>query len=281
MHLRTPFSALVLSFSLAACASSGGPGGDSAPALAYDLPTEATVVYRQVDSVRVVIDMGGQTVPVTQISDGTLSVDFTDATDGVRLTATWLELESSASNPMAETQRFDEENVDGPLVFDLDRTGEVTVVSTPDLSGTASEMMSVATVASTLLPRLPGRVVGPGERWTDTVQVSANEAAGRIEMTSIVEYTVVGDTLVDGRPMVRVDFVTDDSRRVQASTQGMDINQDIGGEGTGWFLWDPGARLVHSQYSMSELAGTMEVSGAPFPLPLAVEAVSRTTRSGG
>lgn len=283
MGIRTrSIPLLATAFVLTACASGGGPSADSSPpALAYAMPDGGTLVYSQSDTVRVEVDMGGQTLPITQASDGVMSMDFTAQPTGLRVSATYLDLDASADNPMAGTERFSEADIEGAFVFDLTPRGKGTLVSGPELKGAAAQMVSAGTMAATIFPRLPDRPVVAGDRWVDTLEVVVDEEAGHIETRSISEYTVRGDTLVDGRTLIRVDFVSDDEREVQASEQGVDITQDLGGRSSGFFLWDPAARALHSQSSSSQMTGTMEVTGAPFPLGLTVEASSRMERGGG
>lgn len=283
MGIRTrSIPLLATAFVFAACASGGGPGvGSSPPALAYAMPDGGTLVYSQSDTVQVEVDMGGQTLPITQASNGVISMDFTSQPTGLRVSATYLDLEASVDNPMTGTERFSEADVEGAIVFDLTPRGEGTLVSGPELQGGAAQMVSAGTMAATFFPRLPNRPVVAGDRWVDTLDVVADEESGRIETRSISEYTVRGDTLVDGRTLIRVDFVSDDEREARNSEQGMDLTQDLAGRTSGFFLWDPVARALHSQVATSRMTGTMEVTGAPFPLGLTVEASSRMERGGG
>jgi hypothetical protein len=60
----------------------------------------------------------------------------------------------------------------------------------------------------------------------------------------------------------------------------MDIIQDVAGTMRGTFYWDRARNRLHSQTQAGTFTGTMEVPGAPFPLGLTVDVVSRIGLAG-
>jgi hypothetical protein len=141
-------------------------------------------------------------------------------------------------------------------------------------------MVLAESIAAETFPRLPNRPVGAGDTWTDTVRVEGEAPGGVFRTTSAVEYTVRGDTVLAGQALLRVDFVSDVTRRAELSEAGMDIIQDVAGTMRGTFYWDRARNRLHSQTQAGTFTGTMEVPGAPFPLGLTVDVVSRIGLAG-
>ncbi len=267
MHPRALYLTLVLVTPLAACAGGAGPAGMASPAaLAYAVPPGGTATYLQGDTVQMAMDMGGQGLDVTIEAAATLDLAYGGTGDAIEVSATYREFEILASNPMAGTQRGDETEIGGPVVFTIDRTGEGVLVSAPTIEGVAAQAVSPAAMAITFFPRLPGRAVSAGEMWVDTVSYRTDEAAGTNEGTSVYEFTAVGDTLVGGRSLLKVSFLTTDERLSHTNQAGAEITQDVAGDGRGFYLWDPARNLIVEQFAEGRLRGTMTVSVAPMPL---------------
>jgi hypothetical protein len=275
MHRGTVRTILALLPSVAACA--GGPGGGttSPPTLTYQVPDAAPVAYVQADTAVMSIDAGGQMFDVNVVSQAVMDMEFAPVEAGVRVTATWTELDAYVSNPMGAPERISVDDVDGPLVFDLDSRGVASVVSAPTLTGSATQMVSPASVANGFFPRLPGSAPTPGMTWTDTISFEAEEGVGSTVSRSIVTYTVAGDTVVAGTTLLKVDMSGETSETVEGVTSGMAFIQNSSGEVGGHFLWDLTAGMMHSQVTESDLVGTMDVEAAPFPLDVAIRAISR------
>jgi hypothetical protein len=271
-HRIAPVLTLLLPFAVACATGSGG--SPEAAALAYTGLDGTSATYVKGDTVEIEIDAGGQFLEVSVDSYEVLDLDFADAAGGVQVTATYRELDVAATNPMMGTQRADEEEVEGPVVWTLSPRGQGTLVAAPEIGGTAAQVVSPTTMAGAFFLPLPGRAVQPGESWSDTVRVSGEEAMGEFDVETIYTFTAAGDTVVDGRTLRRVDFVTEDDRVSTSVQAGTEIAQDVGGEGEGWFLWDSARRLVVEQYWEGRLQGSMEVPMAPMPLAMDMTVVS-------
>ncbi len=280
--MRRGSSLLSLSLATVVAACAGGPGsGNAGPAvLGIQVPEGGTASYVQADSGLISIDAGGQMIDVRAVSEATLDMAFANAADGVEVTATWRSLDATVTNPMGAPERADTDDVEGPLVFNLDRRGVATVVTLPELSGNAAQMVSGASMAHTFFPRLPGESPTMGMAWSDTIAFEAEEAGNNTVAEIIVNYTVVGDTLVDGRNLLKVDMTAQDDRTSEGVTQGMGFVQSVSGDVTGYFLWDLSAGMLHSMVQESEMFGTMEVDMAPFPLDISMRGKTVITLAG-
>ena len=144
----------------------------------------------------------------------------------------------------------------GALEFVLNPLGEVDVVSLPELSGTASGLGRLASIAHELFPRLPDRVVEPGATWVDTVTWSTVGESSEATFTNVHTYTLVGDTLVDGRPLLNIALAGEVAFESSGQVGPSALTSSSWGSVTGMILWDVDRGLpVVAQYRQ-ELEGT-------------------------
>ncbi len=270
MRSRLPFLS-TLALALGACG--GGPA--SPPGLAYGVPDPASVTYVSGDTAHMDIDAGGQSMQARVMSAVTLATSFARGEDGVQVSMTVRDLDARMSNPAGPPASADESGIEGPLVFTLDRKGAATLVSQPKLSQSAQQFFQPVLMAQTFFPRLPGRGVSPGESWTDTIRAEGAQGEGSVSSVSVVTYTAAGDTVVDGRSLVRITLDGTTDQTASGFIAGMDFSQSATGSMSGWVLWDMGRGLMVESYTDSEARGSMDVSAAPFPLGIRVRQQSR------
>jgi hypothetical protein len=220
-------------------------------------------------------DVNGQSMQARVTSSSTLAAAFTRAADGIQVSMTVEELDGRMTNPAAPTSTADEKGVEGPLVFTLDRRGNATIVSQPKVNQSTQPFFQPLVLANTFFPRLPGRGVSPGATWTDTISAEGPQGEGQVSVTLIANYTVVGDTTVGGRSMVRIDVDATTEQSASGVVTGMDFSQSASGTASGWVLWDMARGIPAESYTETEMRGTMDVSAAPFPLGLRLRQQSR------
>jgi hypothetical protein len=265
MRSRLPSLALAC-MTLAAC----GPGGPpSPPGLAYGLPTKTAVTYAAEARADIDIDAEGQSMQAQGSSSMTLDVAFAESSDGLGVTMEVREFQATQSNPMG-SQSADEEGIEGPVVFTLDRTGEATLVAEPVMTGTTDQFFQPLELAYGFFPKLPGRAADVGESWTDTVSYEGTPADGKIKVTSVLEYTMVGDTVIGGSSLLKISFEGTVQQVASGQITGMDFSQNLSGTTSGWHLWDSNRRLLVQSHAEGDLRGSMEVAAAPFPLTVRV-----------
>jgi hypothetical protein len=256
--------------SLAACG--GGPSGP--PGLAYGLPNPVAVTYVMADTSLMDIDAGGQAMQASMASAVTLGTTFARAAEGVQVTFEVKDLAATVGNPMG-SQSADGSGITGPLVVSFDRRGAATVVSQPQLTDVASQFFQPLSVAHGIFPRLPGHAVALGESWTDTIRYEGTQGPGSVKALAVVTYAVAGDTVVDGRSLVKITMRGTSESSTGGVITGMDFSQAVTGSLSGWVLWDQQRSLMVESYADADGRGTMEVSAAPFPLGLRVKTQSR------
>lgn len=268
--MRPRASTLALLPLLAAC----GGGASGPPGLAYDLPRTTEVRYVTGDTSTMDIDAGGQAMQAFVTSATTLGAAFARSAGGVQVTMTVEDMDARVSNPMGSVTA-DEAGIEGPLVFTLDRRGAATLVSQPTMNETAGQFFQPLSLAHGFFPRLPGRGAGMGESWTDTIRIEGEQGEGSINSISVVTYTVVGDSVLNGRSLVKIGLEGTSDSSARGVTTGMDFTQTAKGTMSGWVLWDQQRGLLVESYTESDGRGSMEVSAAPFPLGLRVRSQSR------
>jgi hypothetical protein len=240
------------------------------PELGYRLPASPSVVYAYGDTTLVDVAIMGQSMEIAMRGDADYGVSFATAASGVEVTLTVDRLDASLTLPMAETERLDASQVQGALVFNLDGEGNATVVSTPEVSMAASRMLSALTTAHSFFPGLPDRVVTVGDSWVDSITYEGDAELGAVTEATVYEYRLVGDTVVDGRPLVEIGFTGSSSTSNSMNMSGMTVAQSSTVELDGHVLWDERAGLMFEMVRRGEGRGTVRIPVSPQPLPITV-----------
>jgi hypothetical protein len=283
MRRRIPVLAVLALPWLAACAAGSGSETSGLLRLGYGEGGPDQRSYRLADTISLDLDMGGQVMDVGIRSNALLDMAFEPAPEGVEVTTSWRDLAVTISNPMGPPERVTEDDVEGPLVFTLDRRGSAEVLSKPTLTGSAAQMVVPEEVVEAFFPRLTGTPPTPGMSWTDTVAYASQASEARTVNETVVTYTVAGDTLVDGRSLLRIDMDGAGSMLQEGVTQGMDFVQDLTGGVEGFILWDLAEGEMVYKKTESSYSGSMTVTAAPYPLGVSLRGVShvRLAEDGG
>lgn len=255
---------------LAACA-----GG--APALEYGVPDPGDVRYSYGDTTVVSVSMMGQSLELRQQGVAAYAVTFAPTADGVDVTMRVTDLSGTISQPMGPPVSIDEDQVDGALVFSLDRRGNSVVAEQPKVALEASQLVSALALAHGFFPGLPGRTVAVGDTWTDTVSYEGAEGAGARSETAILHYAVAGDTAVAGRGLLRIDVEGVSESTGDFDVSGMAVRQSSEVEVDGHVLWDAEAGVMFERRTTSSGSGTVSLPITPNPIPIRVQS-TRTIR---
>jgi len=274
MRVRFPAVAAV-SLALGACAGGGTP---APPVLGYSLPDPTSATYQSGDTSKMSMDFGGQSFEVNVSSTATYGATFERADDGIQVSMEIKDLQGTMTQPMQGPTTIDGSDVEGPLVFTLDRKGAATLVSTPTVKGMAAQQLfDPLTLTHSFFPRLPARPVSAGATWTDTIQYEGPASGGKAKGSSIVTYTVTGDTVVAGRSLLRiaVEGTGQESRSGVIEQANADFTRSVKSSMKGWVLWDASRRLMSGSYTEADGSGTMNMSMAPQPIDFRIHSVSR------
>lgn len=268
MSASTSRRAILASLTLVALSACAGGG---ATTLGYGVPGRAQVTYAYGDTTVVSVRMGGQSMELGMRGAAEYGVRFAEAPSGVRVTLSVEDLAATLSVPMAGTERIDESQVRGDLVFVLDAEGNATIERSPEVDLSASRMISGLTTAHTFFPGLPARAVVPGDRWVDTVSYQGDAEMGDVTENAIVAYTLRADTVVDGRTLAHIGLSGTTTITNTMSMGGADIRQASTIDLTGHVLWDRAAGLMTEVIRTGTGRGTVQVPGVPLPLPIELQ----------
>ena len=261
---------------LAAAAVAGcSAGAPAPPALAYGSESVTTAQYAFADSTAVSLSVMGQSMRLSQEGVAEYDVTFADSPSGVGVTLAVRTLEAQLNQPMGAPVRLDASMIEGELAFALDRRGNATVDRRPTVADEASQMVSGLSMAHTFFPGLPGRAAMPGESWVDSLDYSGEEGPGTRAETAVLTYTVVGDTVVDGRALLRIDVEGATTLNNDMEFSGMQVSQESELHVTGYVLWDVQRGIMFEQYKESAGSGQVSVPIAPVPIPISVRSVQR------
>ena len=274
--MKRVIAAAVVLFFAAGCAS----GPPSPPALAYGVPSNADAVYSLGDTTMVEVNALGQRMELGIEGSAVYDVHFSPASDGVDVRMSVRSLSARVTSPMGSPPSADESDIDGELVFSLDRMGNATITSEPVVSEVAAQVASGLVIANGFFPGLPGRAVMPGESWVDTIDYSGSDAAGTRTERSILRYTVRGDSIVGGRAYMAITLSGTSEVSNEMDLGGMKISQSSDVALEGLILWDVQNNQMFEARRSGTGRGTVSVPIAPIPLPIEIETTQRARLQG-
>lgn len=237
------------------CAGSGGPA--PADPLSYGIPSPPNAVYQIDDTIS--IDMTSPLGGMEITGEGSTTMDLAFGSDpgGVRVVGTVEAFEGSMTHPMMGTQTAGTDDLSGNLEVVIGRYGVEELASFPELAGPLAMMSSFPALGYLLFPRMPGGQVDPGATWVDTVTASTEAEGASVSTTTVSTYTLVGDTVVDGRSLVHIAVANQVAVETAFEEGGMSITQKVAGSTDGFVLWDAGRRLVAYGEYERDMEGTM------------------------
>lgn len=244
--------------------------------LAYRLPSPPTATYHVSDTTRMTFDSPAGSMAGSGTSSFTIAATFERTGEGLRVSGELTAFEGQTTDPWGGTVSLTRAQAGaGDLELLLEPEGVVEVVS--GTVGTSSRDLPIfADPYELMFPRLPGTDVEAGEIWVDglTNRLGAGSDA---ERAADYTYTLAGDTVVDGRPCLKVTFSADVRITMVENVGGADMMQTMDGTETGFFLWDVERGLVARTEVVRSYEGAMEMPGEGRT-QITVSAVTRSTR---
>ena len=254
-------------FTIATTIAAACSGYESTPSpagmMAYDVPTRPAATYHVADSMVTSIQSPQGSLDITSATSMTLGLTFERDPRGLRILGTVSDFETSWTDPRG-TRSADYDDLRGDLDLVMGRRGDIEVASLPEISGPAADLSPFNAMIHELFPRLPDRVAEPGDTWVDTVTWSGD---GSMEVTTFYTYTLVGDTVVDGRTLQNIGVAGEATRDGELDLGGMTVKQSFTGTTTGSALWDTERGLLVYAQSKRELDGSVTIESMP-PVPL-------------
>lgn len=233
--------------------------------LAYGVPGNPSATYHIADTLVTSMNIPTGAMEVTMSMSAALATTFASDPGGVLVTATPQALSMSIANPMMGSQTLEPETA-GDLAFVLDSRGGVTVVSTFEIEGPTASTSAVAGMPYEMFPRLPGTAVQAGDSWVDTVTWSQEVPEANVTTTNVYTYTVAGDTVVDGRTLLRIEVAAEVEIKGTVDMGGMAVEQTMTGTEAGTTLWDASQGRFHSMQITRDYSGNMNSPMGAMPM---------------
>ena len=255
---------------VAALTDCTGPSSPYPPGwLSYGLPSPPYAVYEIVDTVAGIVKSPIGDLEIAGEYSMWLDLSFRAAVGGMRVRGIAEGFEGTLSDPMQAAVAADLGYLDKPLEFVMNRRGVVEVTSFPELTGPDAEVFFFAALAYDIFPRLPDTVVGPGGTWLDTLRWHTDGGVTEVVSKTVYTYTLVGDTLVDGRELLHIAAAGKVDIMIFMGRPGKLTRRHMKGSSTGVVLWDPELRLVAQHEYERDLEGTVtRPDKVPFGLSL-------------
>lgn len=253
---------------LQACAGLGGP--PPPPLLLYEVPDPNPATYTFADTTRLEIRAPGYGVmEVATGRRGTAELQFGELGEGLRVDVRITTLDGTFRSGDRRTDAVNADDLAGPIGVSLSSMGRVVVVDTPAVTLALLEVAGVEGLVRPFFVNLPGRIVEPGARWTDTVTTREEGPEAVTRATSVIVSTLVADTVVGGRRLLRIETRTETAVEVTGESGGVDIEQQLSGTVMGTILWDAESRLLVARTETGSLAGSLVMPGtSPVALPV-------------
>ncbi len=232
-----------------------------ADTLAYRLPAPPAATYEitNASSLSAGTPMGNMELDIDIAM--TLELAFAAAEGGeMRVTGEVTAFELSTSDPfMGTPQSTGLEAVGGALDLTLNRQGQTGIANRLTMAAQMEQFSIFETVRHSIFPRLPGQEAEPGAMWVDTVAQVFDDSGS--SNTTIFNYTLVGDTMVENRMLSKIEL-TGDLRIQETVTTGVttEMTTEMAGPFSGFLLWDRERGLVAGSEIEQTLEGTTKAS---------------------
>lgn len=251
----------LMAAALPACATMGDP--PAPPLLSHVLPTTPAVTYAFEDSSVFSIDPGAMgAMEVVGVQEGVAELEFRqDSTGALHVLVGFPRLNVQFRNPGQGAVTADQGDIAGRFTVNLGPAGMVAVTDTPALTAGLRDVTGVESLLQPLFVRLPDLPVEAGASWTDTVTSVEHTGGLRSETWQMITSTLMGDTTVAGRTLLRIRTEATNQIEVTGTSGGVEILQRVSGDTRGEVLWDPEAGVLYSRREEGELDGTIDLPG--------------------
>jgi hypothetical protein len=262
--------ALGLAGGLGGCAPPGPPPPFAAAPddLAYGLPTPSPLCYAVADTARFTVDsgaMGRMSVSAAYAAVVELELGAgQDAAgqDAMEARARVHSLRGGFEPQSQPAQAVDASDLAGEFRLTLDARGRTEVLESPVLTARLLDVTSAESMVRPLFVQLPGRPAGVGDAWTDTIVSVENGPDARSTVRTVITTTILGDTVVDGRTLLRLRTRAENHMEMEGRSGGVLVRQLLTGTTEGSVLWDPHFRMLIERGETGSLAGTLAMPAA-------------------
>jgi hypothetical protein len=214
-----------------------------------------TLTYETADTIALVMAAGGTDVRVDLSASTDAALDLVPASDGLRATVRITTLQGHATNSMGPSITLGSADLPGPAELSVSRRGVVEIVQEPQLTANLRRILGPNDLYRRLFVRLPGRDIARGVEWADTISVSEQNEGLASSTTTVLRSVWARDTVVAGRTLNVITSRATNVVRIAGTTDGVEIEQNLTGEGTGVTLWDPSRRIIVERHESGTATG--------------------------
>jgi hypothetical protein len=247
----------------------------AAPAVAQSAyaPPGDTLRYRETMKTSVIISTPQGEIPVTGEQNATVALVRLPG-DSARA---WFEaLALAVSSPQGEQKPATEEALKKPYRLTFDSRGRVSLVEAPKFPDTFAGIGDLAHEFNDFFLRLPAKPLRVGLTWTDTLERRDSTAERSARLTSIADYKVERDTVVNGVASLVVRM----KQRLTLHAEGPVPNQPVRSEAAlegsddGFFVFAPKSGRVLARRRTGQLSGEVNIAAAGMTMKQALNYTS-------
>jgi hypothetical protein len=266
LHVLGPVLALAVPWGGACAPPAQPPPAAPAPApddLAYGLPTVSPLCYAVADTARFTVDPGAMgRMSVSASYAGMMELAVGPGPTGLEARARVHRLQGGFEAQSQPPQAVDERDIDGEFLVALDARGRYDLVDTPTLSRRLLDVTGPEAMVRPLFVQLPGRPAGTGDVWVDTIVSVEDRADSRSTAQTVLTTTVLGDTVVEERTLLRLRTRAENRLETEGRSGGVQVRQLLTGTTDGTVVWDPHFRMLVERREAGSLTGTLAMPGA-------------------
>ncbi len=228
---------------------------------AYGIPSPPNALFHVEDSTVVSMNMPTLDMEVSTMTFVTMNLVFGRDPAGIGVVGNVVGFDAVSNSSLMGITVADADDVSGPIGLVLTRGGELDIGVMPVLDSTVADLTPFPGVFFDLFPRLPDFPVGQGGEWVDTVLWSVVDETSESVTQTIFTYTLVGDTVVEGRSLLNIGVEGDIAMQTVEGVGDELSDNRLSGTSSGYILWDPEHNLPWFSILHRDIRGTNQVPG--------------------
>ena len=260
-----------MSRTLAAFASLSFVAVTSAAAQSSYAPPGDTLRYHEVQKTSVIVTMAQGEIPVSGEQEGTVALLRLPG-DSARA---WFEsLSLVAQTPQGEQKPSTDAVLRKPFRLGFDARGRVKLVEAPAIPPELAAFGDLANEFTDLFLRLPAKPLRIGQTWTDTLTRSDSAGDRKLSATSIANYKVDKDTVVNGTSALLVRKTGHTKLHAEApvpNQPGARTDVTMEGDDAGFYLFAPKTGRMLARRLTGKLAGDVNIPAAGMTMKQAID----------
>ena len=242
-----------------------------APAQTTYAPPGDTLRYHETQKNAVIITMPQGEMQVSANQEGTLAIVRLPG-DSARA---WFEsLSLAAQSPQGEQKPPTDGVLRKPFRLTFDARGRVKLLEAPQFPEALAAFGDLANEFTDLFLRLPSKPLRIGLTWTDTLTRGDSTADRKLNATSITNYKVEKDTVVNGTPALLVRMTQGTTLHAEGpvpNQPGMRTDVTMEGNDAGFYIFAPKTGRMLARRRTGKLSGDVNIPAAGMTMKQAID----------